>query len=374
MKRRAAFLIGSMRDGGAEGQLLLLARELAARGHTVALMLLRAEGARLAEARALGVGVFVAGLPRWERWWSPRVWWATAAALARTARFLRRWRPDVFEAWLFHAHVWGAAAALLAGHRGPFLVSRRQLERFKRGRPVARLLDAWASRRADAVVANSRAAARDARRLDPRLRTPIAVVRNGYPADATPRAPADPPRVLCVAHLQPGKGHSLLLGAWARVAVHPSRPRLVLAGRDEGLGAELRAQAERLGVARSVDFAGAAPDLRRLRAEAAFLVHASEEESLPNAVAEAMAAGLAVVATDAGGTRELVADRSTGFLAGRGDADGLAARMLALLNDRFLSERLGAAGRERVRARFTIAAAADARERLWARLLGEARP
>ncbi|HEY1890096.1 MAG TPA: glycosyltransferase family 4 protein [Steroidobacteraceae bacterium] len=70
-------------------------------------------------------------------------------------------------------------------------------------------------------------------------------------------------------------------------------------------------------------------------------------------VIEAMAAGLPVVATRAGAIPEVVVDGETGILVERGDRDGLAAAICKLLADPHLRERMGAAGRERVRQLFT---------------------
>jgi glycosyltransferase involved in cell wall biosynthesis len=70
-------------------------------------------------------------------------------------------------------------------------------------------------------------------------------------------------------------------------------------------------------------------------------------------VIEAMAAGLPVVATRAGALPEIVVDGETGILVERGDSEGLAAAIARLLSDGHLRERMGAAGRERVRQLFT---------------------
>ena len=70
-------------------------------------------------------------------------------------------------------------------------------------------------------------------------------------------------------------------------------------------------------------------------------------------VIEAMAAGLPVVATRAGALPEIVVDGETGILVERGDSEGLAAAIGKLLSDTHLRERMGAAGRERVRQLFT---------------------
>lgn len=84
----------------------------------------------------------------------------------------------------------------------------------------------------------------------------------------------------------------------------------------------------------------------------AFLL-TSANEGTPVVAIEALAAGLPVVATDAGGTRTVVDDGETGFLAPTGDVERLAGDLRTLQADRGLRARLGALGAERMRERFS---------------------
>jgi glycosyltransferase involved in cell wall biosynthesis len=86
-------------------------------------------------------------------------------------------------------------------------------------------------------------------------------------------------------------------------------------------------------------------------------------------VIEAMAAGLPVVATRAGALPEVVVDGETGILVERGDSEGLAAAICKLLADPHLRERMGAAGRERVRQLFTWERSVAQLEELYRRVL-----
>ena len=92
-----------------------------------------------------------------------------------------------------------------------------------------------------------------------------------------------------------------------------------------------------------------------------------QHQGCPNAVLEAMAAGLPVVANDSGGTRELVIDGRTGILLADRDPGTIAAGLLRLMTDAALSERLARAGREHVARRFSMRAMRAAYRRLLAR-------
>ncbi len=82
---------------------------------------------------------------------------------------------------------------------------------------------------------------------------------------------------------------------------------------------------------------------------------------------EAMAAGKPVVASSVGGLRDIVVDEETGLLVPRGDAGSLRRAILRLLDDAPLRERLGQAGRERAK-RYTLSTVADAMEQIHAEL------
>jgi glycosyltransferase involved in cell wall biosynthesis len=134
-----------------------------------------------------------------------------------------------------------------------------------------------------------------------RLGPPIAVLPSGVtvPTDAALHAD-DTEERLCVfiGRLAPIKQLSLLLDAWARI--RPAGWRLVIVGPDErGHGAELAARATALGLEASVTFAGVADDAAKWAwyARADLAVLTSRNESFGLAVAEALAAGVPVVAT-----------------------------------------------------------------------------
>ena len=148
------------------------------------------------------------------------------------------------------------------------------------------------------------------------------------------------------------KDHSTLLRAFALVHREDSCARLLLIG--HGGADEARANVEReavaLGVREAVRFAGVRTDMPRLLRTCDVYVNSSRYEGMSNTILEAMAAGRPVVATAVGGTPDLVGDGVTGFLVPAGEPEPMARRVLELLNDAGLRERMGTAGRARMEA------------------------
>jgi glycosyltransferase involved in cell wall biosynthesis len=125
-----------------------------------------------------------------------------------------------------------------------------------------------------------------------------------------------------------------------------------------GVGSEeetLKALATELGIDDIVSFVGWAPDLAAFRNRWTIFLHPALYDALPVAVVEAMAQGIPVVSTTAGGIPEAVVHGETGFLSSPGDYGSLSAHLLRLLSDEDLRRRMGAAGRARAEEVFSIA-------------------
>lgn len=164
--------------------------------------------------------------------------------------------------------------------------------------------------------------------------------------------PARAPVMAVVAQLIERKGHRFLLEALPRIRRHLPAARLLVLGRGPQEAA-LRRQAERLGVAQMVRFAGFRDDMPRILPCLDLVVHPALMEGLGVALLEAAAAGVPVVASRAGGIPEAVRHGETGLLVPPGDAAALAAACCELLGDRGRAARLGAGGRALVAREFS---------------------
>jgi len=156
------------------------------------------------------------------------------------------------------------------------------------------------------------------------------------------------PFVLTVGRLVWDKAHDVLLDAFAHLGDELSDWRLSIVG-DGRRRSDLRAQAERLGIAGRVDWHGIVADPHRFYRAASIFVMPSRVEGMPNALLEAMSCGLPVIVSDgARGPLELVDDGRTGLIVPVDNATALATALRRLTNDHDLRTRLGQAARERV--------------------------
>lgn len=373
-------LSGALDVGGAERQLMALAPALVGRGFDVEVLCLWKRGSMADELEVRGVPVSAI----------PPVIGAMRGPFAKLARLVSGWltvrraihrmSPDIVHFVLPHAYVVGGFAALLSS--GPRRVaSRRGLNRYLEGRPLARWQEAFLHKHMDALLGNSRAVALEL--VDEGApQDKVGLIYNGLVpvSDGIPstreemrRALGICPDVLLlvkVANLWHYKGHADLLDALGRVDFAQDW-RLLLVGRDEGTQAGLQEQAQRLGLADKVIFLGSREDVPALLSACDIGISASHEEGFSNAVLEYLAAGLATVVTDVGGNAEAVGE--AGEVVQAGDAAAMAAA-LQRLADRSDRSRLAQLARQRA-ALFDMDGCIDRHVQLYRSLLaGEGLP
>ena len=131
----------------------------------------------------------------------------------------------------------------------------------------------------------------------------------------------------------------------------------------------MESMVQELGLGDRAIFYGERNDVPQLMPGLDVLVSASDSEGFSNTILEAMAAGVAVVATAVGGTPEVVIDRETGMLVPRGDAAAMGKALSTIALDESLRHKLGAAGRRRVEEEFSVGTMAQRTVELYRSLL-----
>jgi len=369
-----ALAIGTLNRGGAETQLVGLARELYAMGHDIEVLLINCRGPLQEGLDELDIPIWCAGITGFRRITGARsLRSATSHNIGLIVRYLalfrhiRRGRYDVLHAYLFHAYAplvpWAWVVRIpvrIAARRGLYA----SLPKTTVLRPMTKLSTVTAT----AVVANSEAVAEDAHVREAVPRSKLHVIRNGIALPLVQAHSAvEPPTGLLVANLIRYKGHLDLIAA---VKLLPSSIREHLLVRCIGEGpmrAEITAALDEAGLRHQLILEGACA-AAPLYLDVQYALLVSHEEGLPNAIMEAMAAGLPVVATDVGGCRELVQDGITGLLVPPRDAQALAVALARVIQDGNFRVRAGRRGRERA-ADFAWASNACSHAELYRSLL-----
>lgn len=353
--------------GGGQRQLVHLVEGLARRGWES--WVAARPGTRLwSEVRALGVEVLALS-PAFE--WDP---WA----IARLRRLVRSVNPLIVHAHAAHALALAAAAAagsasrLVASRRVAMPPARNPLSRWKYGR--ADLILAVSEHVRDVLLATGAAASR------------VRVVRSGVDLSQIPAAAAaellrelgvDPglPLVVMVSALAPPHKDPATFVRAVAVARAEVPLQALLIG-DGPLRRSAARARDALGLRGVLVLAGHRDDAEALLGAADVAVLSSRDEGLGVTVLEAMRAGRAVVATAAGGVREIVRNGVDGLLVPVGDSEAMGRAIAGLLGDEARRTALGRAGAERVRGfaiEATVAVTAAAYEEMAGRCGGSAR-
>ncbi len=336
--RRIALVISSLGCGGAEKVLTLLANAWAARGDRVAVLTL--DDAPPFRPLAAGVAHVRLGLagPAGNRWQALR---RNLGRIRALRRGLAGFRPDAVVSFLTSTNV----LSVLAAPRGvPVVVSERADPRFQ---GIGR---AWASLRrvtyphAAAFVAQTRGALdwfpKPVRRIGHVVPNPVPDACRASPRPENPgrRSRRD---VVAIGRLEFAKGFDLLLQAFATVAGWHPEWSLSIWGDGPARGA-LKAQRARLGLEDRVRLPGRTRDVAAVLEAADLFVLSSRTEGFPNVLCEAMAHGLAVVATACGdGPSMIVRDGYDGLLVPCDSAAGLGSGLDRLMREAALRRRLG---------------------------------
>jgi glycosyltransferase involved in cell wall biosynthesis len=308
-----------------------------------------------------------------------------SAATAALRRLLRTRRPDVLHTHTSKAGTTGRVAAMLSGSARPGAVVHTyhghvlsgyfspRRERFYR------LVERALAPTADALVAVSTEVRDELVSFGVAPSSKFTVIPYGFDLDRRIDTSA-PTRAAKRDEI--GVAPDTFVIGWAGRMTAIKRPEdlvqvlalvddavLVLAG-DGELRGDIELLAQRLGVADRVRPLGYVEDMGSWYAAFDVFLLTSANEGAPVVAIEALAGGIPVVATAAGGTVNVVDDGETGLLAPIGDVGALADHVRRLRDDAELHARFGAEGRRRMRERFSTDRMVDDVERLYSRVAG----
>ena len=345
---RLLYLLGQLRPGGQERQLYYLLKAMDRHRFHPAIAVWNystRDDTYLSDIERLGVSVY----PCSDDAAAPR-------KVVELRRLVGALRPEIVHSYCFYMNIVAWSAVL--GTNGIPIGSIRQDfidERWRLDGPTGKLVGGLSARLPAVQIFNSGTAKLAAEQCRDRFKpTKMYVVRNGIDVAAfEPHPPVNSRLILAAGRLEAVKRWDRLLAIVSLASARGMDFSLRIAG-DGPLRSDLELQAKKLDLNGRVEFLGRRQDIPRLLQESSFLVHTADAEGCPNVVLEAMAAGRAVVATDAGDVAHLVEDGRTGFVVRRGDDLGLVNCITMLLNDSELSSRMGQAGRKKAEREFGL--------------------
>ncbi len=281
-------------------------------------------------------------------------WRCDPIAIWRLRRLIGRLKPDLVHTWLFDSNTVGRIAALLAGVRG-IVATEQSIDIWKTDLELA--VDRHLARRTSRIVTNSCAVRQFylSRGLPPEKSI---VIQSGVSPALSPATdrndllmqlmlPANAKLIAYVGSLIYRKRLKELIWATDQLKAIGIPAHLLMIG--EGPQRQSLERYRWLNrVPERVHFLGSRNDVPQLLARIDVLWQPGANEGQSIAILEAMAAGVPVVAADAGGNRELVIPGRTGYLVPTTERAGFARWTLPLLENSTLARRLGIAGQQRV--------------------------
>ncbi len=284
-------------------------------------------------------------------------WRALQAALV-LGRFLRRQRVVLVQTFFESSDLW-AGCVTKALSRAKLVWSRRDMGILRGAKH--RLAYRMMARLPDQVFAVSDRVRQQCIEVDGVNSARVRTIYNGLDLAETPERPVGASgrfHITTIGNIRRVKGHDVLIRAAALVI--REHPEIVFSIAGEILEAdyfaELTILVRDLGLSRNFQFAGGIRDPRLYLEEADIFVLPSRSEGFSNALLEAMAAALPIIATEVGGNAEAVRQGLNGWLIPPDDPTALARCIAQLADDRAAARQMGVAGRRLAEEKFSTAA------------------
>jgi glycosyltransferase involved in cell wall biosynthesis len=362
---RVAYVVKSMVVGGSQTHLTQVLRLLDRERFDPVLYCLTAEGVLLETVQRLGVPVKAP---------AARLSFKGPALVARMitlARALRQQRADVVHNYLLRANLVGSVAACLA--RVPVVLSSKRGCHERRGFELvsAKVANALSHR----VMVNAEAVREFVHANEGCPKDKMTVIPSGVDTDrflplagagfkARLGLPEDGPLIGIVTRMRVRKGVEEFIRAFGQVRQTHSDAHAAIVGEvdlDDGLQALVRG----LGLEKHLSLLGRRSDMPEVYSAFDVFVLSSHDEGMSNAILEAMAMEKPVVATDVGGTGEVVRHGHSGLLIPPKDPEALAAAINEMLAQPARAREMGRLGRRIVEDGFSAHAMVRQMERLY---------
>ncbi len=332
MSRHVAFVLAGLGAGGAERVIAALSDALVRAGWQVSVISFDAPGDLVYHSFAPEVQLVRLNIPLGGRHFAVLQAASRIVALRKTIRSLR---PEIMVSFLTKINVISILSCLGLGV--PVIVSERNNPRRQRANILWRVLLSQLYPRAGAIVMQTE---RSKSCLPSAQRKRALVIPNPVMLPATQPVPSDQRRITAVGRLEAQKGFDLLIDAFAPIARQHDGWQLLIWGEGPERG-QLTCQIQALGLSGCVHLPGHSATAGGWIDPGGIFILSSRYEGLPNALGEAMAAGMAVIAFDCEfGPRELIQSGVDGVLVPAEDVASLTTKIVELMRDSRARHRL----------------------------------
>jgi glycosyltransferase involved in cell wall biosynthesis len=371
-------LLGSLERAGAEGQVVELIKRLDRTQFQPALILETPTGKErvtgwLTDVRVLRPQPFQRSASFYRAY-------RGVASFTRLCRHLRDLQPAILHTFLPEASILGAGARLI-GKVAIQVTSRRSLvEAYRPSDRLRAIADHYATKIADVAVGNCVAVSNELTDIDGVAPTRARTIYNGV--DTATFSPSVNPELRAqlgwdgsnlvfgiLANLHGYKRHRDLVAAAPRILRELPHARFLLVGDDRGALADVRALIQAEGIAGCVQVLPATAVPQSMLAAMDVYVCPSDTEGFSNSILEAMAAGLPVIATNAGGNAEAVEVGQNGYIVPCRNVEMIAAHAIELGKTPSMLKAFGQRSRQRAEQQFSLGQMVRAYQELYAELL-----
>ena len=357
---RIFYIITELDIGGAESMLFELVQRIDRNKFIPEVGCLKGEGIVGKKLEALGIKVRYFHI---EKLWH-------IYKIASVVSFLRHGRFNILHSYLFHANIIGRICGKLVGI--PIIFSSiRVCEKEK-------LYHLWMDRITNRMVNLEICVSKEVKNFTIEKANisehKLEVIENGVPDTffstiSSDRLESNNSLVIgTVARLSEQKGIKYLLHAAKRIIKQFSNITFIIAGSGP-LASQLKELSIKLGISDKVKFLGFRNDIPKILSGIDIFVLPSLWEGMPNVVLEAMFAGKPVIATDTGGSKDIIDNGINGVLVEPGNSEALAEAILKLLKNPAQRQRLGESAKEKIKEKFSIDKMVSKTEQVYTKFL-----
>jgi len=341
MKTKILYITSTGKIYGAEAQLLELCKRLDKKRYDIALCTFKDEGTLLEEAQKLGIKTYSLKIKKK----------TDIYKLIKLYMIIRKFKPDIIQSFLFFDNIVCRIIGKIASPKTLIISGQRNVETY---RSILRnLLDKITIKLTDLVISNTKAGKDILVRNNYLIPKKIKIIYNGkdiriFTSKSEKDINAKKLKLGYIGSLTEQKGIIYLLRALSYI----KQDYITYIIGEGSLFSKLKHYAKKQNI--NVQFLGYKKDIIPYLNSFDILILPSLWEGMPNVIMEAMACSKPVIATDVGGSPELVINNKTGILVPPKNPKALADAILRLANNKKLREDMGKEGRKRIKQHFSL--------------------